>query len=428
MQTGDGMSSHHDVLIVGSGHAGAQAAIALRRLGFTGTVALAGEEAELPYERPPLSKEYLSGDRPFDRMLLRQAAFWPSADIALLAGRKAVHVDPPAHAVTFADGEVATYGRLVWAAGGDARRLSCHGHDLSGVHSVRSRADVDQLLRELPDVRHVAVVGGGFIGMEAAAVLTKLGRTVTLLEAQSRVLARVCGDEIARFYEAEHRAHGVDLRTGTTVASIEARDGERVGGVGLESGEVIACDMVIVGIGIVPAIEPLRAAGAARDGGVLVDRAARTSLADVYAVGDCAVRPSDFAQDGGPIRIESVQNAGVMALAAAADITGAVPDKEPVPWFWSNQFDLRMQTAGIATGHDRTAVRGDPSARSFAVAYFQGDRLLACDCVNAAKLFGQAKRMLADGAHLDAAIFANASRPIEEAIRSPSHTGHGASG
>jgi 3-phenylpropionate/trans-cinnamate dioxygenase ferredoxin reductase subunit len=251
-----------DVLIVGAGHGGAQAAIALRQRKFAGTIGLLGDEPELPYERPPLSKEYLAGDKAFDRILIRPAAFWVEREVTLLPGHRVASVDSSAHTVTITDGSTIGYRTLIWATGGAPRRLTCAGHDLRGVHGVRTRADVDQIMRELPAVERAIVVGGGYIGLEAAAVLTKLGKHVTVLEAAPRVLARVAGEPLSHFYEAEHRAHGVDLRTGVSVESIVGKDGSACG-VRLADGTILPGELVIVGIGIIPAVAPLGAAGAA---------------------------------------------------------------------------------------------------------------------------------------------------------------------
>jgi 3-phenylpropionate/trans-cinnamate dioxygenase ferredoxin reductase subunit len=223
------MSVRYNVLIVGTGHGGAQAAIALRQRGFTGTIGMAGEEPEIPYERPPLSKDYLAGDKEFDRILIRPATFWAERNVAMLTGQRIIAVDPVAHVVTSQDGERIGYDSLIWAAGGHARRLSCQGHDLTGVHAVRSRADVDRMITELVTTTRVVVIGGGYIGLEAAAVLSKLGKQVTVLEALPRVLARVAGEELSRFYESEHRAHGVDVRLDTLVESIEGMNGRASG-------------------------------------------------------------------------------------------------------------------------------------------------------------------------------------------------------
>ena len=304
-----------DVAIVGAGHAGAQAAIQLRQLGFAGTVGLIGAEPELPYERPPLSKEYLSGEKPFERMLIRPAAFWAERRVEIVAGTRIAAVDPATKRLSADDGRGVTYDTLIWAAGGTPRRLRCEGGDLGGVHVVRCRAEVDAIRAELPAARRIAVVGGGYVGLETAAVLRSLGKEVVLVEALGRLLARVAGADIGRFYEAEHRARGVDVRLGATVESIEGRNG-RAAAVRLTSGERIEADMVIVGIGIDAAVEPLLAAGAEGANGVDVDAFCRTNLPGIYAIGDCAAHENVFA-GGLRIRLESVQNAHDMAATAA---------------------------------------------------------------------------------------------------------------
>ncbi|MBV8972815.1 MAG: FAD-dependent oxidoreductase, partial [Sphingomonadaceae bacterium] len=253
--------TRYEVLIVGSGHAGAQAAIALRQGGFEGSLAIAGMEAELPYERPPLSKDYLAGEKSFERLLIRPANFWAERDVTMLQGRRIVSVDPAAKHVTTADGEAIGYGSLIWAAGGVPRRLACEGGDLAGVHTVRSRADVDRILAELPAAERAVVIGGGYIGLEAAAVMRRLGKRVCIVEALDRVLARVAGEMLSRFYEAEHRSHGVDVRLGATVSEIEG-EGGKARRVRLADGTSLAADLVVVGIGIEPAVAPLLAAGA----------------------------------------------------------------------------------------------------------------------------------------------------------------------
>ncbi|UAL11713.1 NAD(P)/FAD-dependent oxidoreductase [Caulobacter segnis] len=403
----------YDVVIVGGGHAGGQAAIALRQGGYAGSIALLSAEPEAPYERPPLSKDYLAGDKTFDRLLLRAEAFWSEREIALLLERTVVAVDPEAHTVTLADGEALAYGKLVWAAGGTPRRLPCAGHDLQGVHTVRTRADVDRMIAELPDVERVVVIGGGYIGLEAAAVLTKLGKPVVLLEALDRVLARVAGEPLSRFYEAEHRAHGVDLRLGARVDCLEG-EGGRVTGVRLAGGEVVAAQMVIVGIGIEPSVAPLLAAGAEGGNGVAVDGLCRTSLADVFAIGDCALHANRYA-DGAAIRLESVQNANDQASVAAAQIRGASPAPyDAVPWFWSNQYDLKLQTVGLSIGHDEAVVRGDPGARSFSVIYLRQGRVAALDCVNAVKDYVQGRKLVVDGARIAPADLADTAIPLKE--------------
>ena len=400
----DPVAPFFDTVIVGAGHAGAQAAIALRQAKFAGSIAVVGDEPELPYERPPLSKEYLSGDKPFERILIRPGAYWAERDIAMLTGRTVVAVDADAHCVTTDDGGTIGYRQLIWAAGGAPRRLSCAGHDLIGVHAVRTRADVDALTRELATTTRVAVVGGGYIGLEAAAVLTKLGKQVVVLEAQDRVLARVAGAPLSRFYEAEHRAHGVEVRLGVQVDGIVgdgSSGGGRVTGVRLHDGEIVGCDMVVVGIGILPAVAALRAAGAAGENGVDVDEYCRTSLSDIYAIGDCAAHRNAFAEHA-RIRVESVQNANDQANVAAKTIAGAPVPYHAVPWFWSNQYDLRLQTVGLSMGHDAVVVRGDPAQRSFSLVYLREGCVIALDCVNATRDYAQGRALVVAAARLDA--------------------------
>jgi 3-phenylpropionate/trans-cinnamate dioxygenase ferredoxin reductase subunit len=403
---------HFDALIVGAGHAGAQAAACLRQLGFGGSVALMGEEPDLPYERPPLSKDYLAGERSFDAILLRPVAYWATKDITLLLNQRAVSVDAGEHRVGTAGGESFSYGTLIWATGGHARRLTCSGHHLAGVHTVRTRADTDRMRAELAGVRHAVVIGGGYIGLEAAAVLTKFGKAVTVVEMQDRVLARVAGVPLSRFYEAEHRSHGVEILLNRAVECIEEVDG-RASGVRLADGAVLPADMVVVGIGIVPAVEPLRAAGASGANGVDVDAFCRTSLPDVYAIGDCAAHFNRYAA-GARVRLESVQNAADQAMIAAKSITGAPVPYDAVPWFWSNQYDLRLQTIGLSIGHDTTVLRGDPAGRSFSLVYLREGRVIALDCVNMSRDYVQGKALVVAGAQVDRAVLADSSTPLKQ--------------
>ncbi|WP_363182211.1 NAD(P)/FAD-dependent oxidoreductase [Sphingomonas quercus] len=402
------------MLIVGAGHGGAQAALALRQAKFAGSIAIVGDEPEPPYERPPLSKDYLAGDKPFERILIRPAGFWGERDVALLLGRRVTAIDPEARRVTTADGATIGYGRLIWAGGGAPRRLSCAGGDLAGVHAIRTRADVDRLIAELPATRRVVVVGGGYIGLEAAAVLTKSGKQVTLVEALDRVLARVAGPALSRFYEEEHRRHGVDLRLSAAVAGIEGADG-RATGVRLADGAVLPAEMVIVGIGIVPAVAPLLAAGAAGGDGVTVDDHCRTSLPDIFAVGDCAAHANRFA-DGAVIRLESVQNANDQATTAARFIAGQPQPYDAIPWFWSNQYDLRLQTVGLSGGHDAAVLRGDPATRAFSLVYLKEGRVIALDCVNATRDYVQGRALILGRVHPDPAALADAQVPLKSLV------------
>jgi 3-phenylpropionate/trans-cinnamate dioxygenase ferredoxin reductase component len=403
-----------DILIVGGGHGGAQAAIALRQAKFAGSIGIITDENELPYERPPLSKEYFSGDKAFERIMIRPAAFWADRDVTMLLGKRVESVEPNAKSVQSADGDVISYGQLIWATGGAPRRLLCDGGNLDGVHVVRNKSDVDAMLAQLDDVATVAIIGGGYIGLEAAAVLRKFGKKVVLLEAQDRVLARVAGEQLSHFYEAEHRAHGVDVRTGVNVEALTGEDGH-VTGVKLSDGEIIAAQMVIVGIGIIPATAALLSAGAACGNGVDVDEFCRTSLPDIFAIGDCAAHVNSFA--GGEImRVESVQNANDMASAVVKTIIGELTPYHAVPWFWSNQYDLKLQTVGLSTGFDNAVVRGDIAARSFSVIYLKHGKVIALDCVNMTKDYVQGKALVLGGAVIAPVILADTSKTLKDIL------------
>lgn len=408
------------VVIVGAGHGGAQAAIMLRQAGFAGEVTVIGDEPELPYERPPLSKDYLAGDKPFERLLIRPERFWQERDVTLRPGERVIAIDAEAHCVTTDTGMVIGYDRLIWAAGGRPRALPCPGGDSADVHCIRTRADVDRLVARLGEAERIAVIGGGYIGLEAAAVLVKLGKRVSLFEAQDRLLARVAGPALSAFYADQHRAHGVDLHLGAGVAAIETdpasgrMTGVRLTGADGAPGALIHADMAIVGIGIVPEVAPLLAAGADGDaGGVIVDERCRTSLADIFAIGDCAVAANRFA-GGARIRVESVQNANDQANVAARTICGEDAVYDAVPWFWSNQYDLKLQTVGLSLGHDAAVLRGDPASASFSVVYLKAGRVIALDCVNATKDYVQGRALVLAGARIDPGDLADASRPLKE--------------
>ena len=400
-----------DVVIVGAGHGGAQAAIVLRQQGFAGSILVIGDEPELPYERPPLSKDYLSGEKPFERLMIRPAAFWAERSITFRLGTRVTAVLPDKHLVETDGGATIGYGTLIWAGGGAPRKLTCPGADARGIHYVRTRADVDRKVDELSQVARVAVVGGGYIGLEAAAVLSKLGKQVTVIEAFDRVLARVAGEPLSRFFESEHRAHGVDIRLGATVVAIDAEAGVATG-VRLGDGDVVPCDLVVVGIGIIPAIAPLIAAGARAGNGVEVDGQCRTSLADIFAIGDCAAHANRYA-DGATIRLESVQNANDQATVAAKAIMGGADEYHAVPWFWSNQYDLKLQTVGLSIGYDHIVMRGDPATRSFSLVYLRKGRVIALDCVNMVKDYVAGRALVVGGISPDLGLLADPAVPLK---------------
>ncbi|MEL7444807.1 MAG: FAD-dependent oxidoreductase [Pseudomonadota bacterium] len=405
-----------DIVIVGTGHGGAQAAIALRQQGHEDSILMIGRDSVPPYERPPLSKEYLAGEKPFERIMIRPEKFWADKDIDLRLGQGVAEIDEMAHEVALSDGSRIGYRKLIWAGGGDPRRLPCPGANLKSVYYVRDKRDADAMMQALEHgAKKAVVIGGGYIGLEAAAVLRKLECAVTLIETLPRVLARVAGEELSRFYEKEHRDHGVEIRLETAVSEIVGDDGA-VSGVKLDNGEVIACDMVVAGIGIVPAVAPLISAGAAGSNGVDVDVFCRTTLDDVYAIGDCAAHANDFA-DKAVIRLESVQNANDMANTVARAIMGEKEPYHALPWFWSNQYDLKLQTAGLSLGYDETVVRGDPATRRFTIVYLKEGKPIAFDCVNAMKDYVQGRKLLEKGiGEVPRDILEDAETPLKELL------------
>ena len=390
------MTNKADILIVGAGQAGAYAAIALRHQGFSGTITMIGEEASLPYERPPLSKDYFTGEKSFERLLIRPQNFWAERQITLLTGQRVISVDSAAHHVTTDKGQMINYELCIWAAGGAPRHLTCAGATLPGVHTFRTRADADAILAQLKKTDRVVIVGGGYIGLESAAAMVKKGKKVTLLEVGNRVLARVAGESISHYFEQLHRANGVDLRVGVGIDQFVGT--HQVQGVRLATGESIPCEMAIVGIGIIPSVAPLLAAGAKGGNGVDVNSQCQTSLPDIYAIGDCALHHNRFA-NGAAIRLESVQNANDQAMVAAQSIIGKTVDYEAIPWFWSNQYDVKLQTIGLSIGYDETVVKGDPNSHSFTAFYLRNGQLIAADCVNAAKDFVQSRKLILEKAH-----------------------------
>jgi len=405
----------YDVLIVGSGHGGAQTAIALSKQGFSGSIGLLDRSRGLPYEKPPLSKDYLSGAKAFERILIRPEKFWQDRNIDLLGGANVESLDPLTKVISCSGGKEYGYDYLVWSAGGDPRRLSCGGSDLRGVHTLRCKEDVDALqigLKSGP--ARCTIIGGGYIGLEAAAVFRKLGHDVVLIEALDRVLSRVTGPEISRFVESEHTNKGAELRLGSAVNYI-AGDGGNVTGVALESGEVIPTDLVLVGIGINPCIGVLAEAGAQTNNGVMINEFCQTTLADIYAIGDCAAHISPFA-GGQRIRLESVQNANDMANVAVSAICGNFEPYHATPWFWSDQYDLKIQTVGLSAGYDDSVTRGDPTNRSFSVVYLKNGKVVALDCVNSMKDYVQGRKLVETGLLAAREDLADTSRQLKELL------------
>jgi 3-phenylpropionate/trans-cinnamate dioxygenase ferredoxin reductase subunit len=380
------------VLVIGAGQAAAQLAMSLRQGGFTERIVIIGDEPYLPYQRPPLSKKFLSERREPDVLFLRPEKFWRDQNVAFELGARVAAVEPTNRRVIFTDGRETDYGTLAFATGTSARMPPIPGLAEAGVHVVRRIEDVARLRPALDDARRVVIIGGGYIGLEVAAVVRGEGHEVLVLEALDRVLKRVTGPPISEFYTTYHRERGVDVRLGAKILGLE-RDGQSTV-VRLEPDERIAADLVLVAAGARANDEVARAAGIACEDGILVDEEARTSTPGVYAIGDCTRFPSR--RYGRRLRLESVQNAIDQAKAAAASILGAPQPYDPVPWFWSDQYDLKLQMAGLSDGYDDVTIVGDVAAKRFSVEYRRAGRLIAVDAVNDARAHMLSRRRIAE--------------------------------
>lgn len=375
------------VVVVGAGQAGASLVAKLRALGFEGKITLVGEEPVPPYQRPPLSKKYLTGEMNEERLYLRPESFYAEHDIDLRTDTQVTAVDIQSQTVTLGD-EALHYDDLVFATGSTPRRLpQAIGGGLEGVYTVRTLADVDLMAPEFREGARVLIVGGGYIGLEAAAVAASRGLNVTLVEMAPRILQRVACPETSDYFRALHSERGVVIREGTGLTRLTGEG--RVSGAVLSDGSELETDFVIVGVGIMPASSVAEAAGIKVDNGILTDDMGRTSAPNVWAAGDCATLP----YKGQVIRLESVQNAIDQAEAVAANIMGAEKAYLPYPWFWSDQYDISLQIAGLNTGYDRIVVRqGEGAPRSHW--YYQGDKFLAVDAMNDPRAYMVGKRLL----------------------------------
>jgi 3-phenylpropionate/trans-cinnamate dioxygenase ferredoxin reductase component len=404
--------SHQSIVIIGAGQAAAQAAISLRSGGFAGDVTILGEEPALPYQRPPLSKAYLSGAMSMERVTIRPSEAWVDDKIEVKTGVRVSAIDPTAHTITTEDGHSYSYSKLIIATGSRVRKLPCPGATLAGVHYLRTVADVDGLRGEVTDGKRLVVIGGGYIGLEVAAVARKAGMDVTILEAADRVLARVAPPAISSFFEGLHRDAGVTITTGAKVTAITGDT--HVTGVALADGSTIPADCVLVGIGIIPNAELARDAGLVAPDGVETDKDARTSDPDIFAIGDCASRPLVHYGDRRG-RLESVHNALEQGKIAAAAILGLPRPSEEAPWFWSDQYDVKLQIAGLSTGATQTILRGDQSAKRFAAFHLDADnRLLGVDAINAPPEFIVAKQVIARQGRLAPETLADMSISMKE--------------
>lgn len=389
------LSSAEKIVIIGGGQAGAQASFSLRQGGYEGAISIVCDEHAPPYQRPPLSKAFLKGEMPEERLYFKPAAWYEDNGVELMLGVTATKIDRSARQVHLGHGGVLDYDALILATGSRPRPLPLEGADLSGVFELRSLEDVERLAPQTIAGRSIVIVGAGYIGLEAAAVARQLGLNVTVLEMAPRVLARVTSPTISEFYEKTHRAEGVDIRCGAGLAALKGEDGKVTAAV-LNSGEELPADLVLVGIGILPNQELAAEAGVACENGIMVDRDARTNDPRIFAAGDCAHRP--LVHYGRSGRLESVHNAIEQGKLAAAAILSKPRPNEDTPWFWSDQYDIKLQIAGLSTGYDELVVRGDPDARKFAAFYLKEGKLIAVDAVNSAPEFMVAKKLIAAGA------------------------------
>ncbi|MEM7766992.1 MAG: FAD-dependent oxidoreductase [Pseudomonadota bacterium] len=406
------LTDSRKIVIVGGGQAAAQSAASLRLWGYTGDLTIVGDEAALPYQRPPLSKAYLKGEMGEERLYFKPNAWFAEHDVNMAVNTRATAIDRSERMLKLSDDGSLPYDALILSTGSRPRTLPVPGADLKGVHDLRTLADVDHLRPLMAEGRSIVIIGAGYIGLETAAVGAQLGLNVTVLEMADRVLARVTSPLISAFYHALHTRNGVDIRTGARVSGLIGNNTGHVTGVSLDDGETVAADLVLAGIGIVPNVELASDAGIACDDGILVDRDARTNDARIFAAGDCARRP--LVHYGRTGRLESVHNAIEQGKLAAAAITGQARPAEDVPWFWSDQYDVKLQIAGLSEGHDQVVVRGDPDSGRFAAFYLKQDALLAVDAVNAAPEFLASKKLIQMGANLARADLSDMSISMKQ--------------
>jgi len=410
------METHNGkLLIVGAGHAGSELAVAARQAGWAGRIVLLGDESAVPYQRPPLSKAYLLGTSDVEALALRPAAAYQAAGIELMQGARLETIDRAARTVALKDGTSLSYDKLALCTGGRPRPFVCQGIDgenpPDNLVYLRTLGDADRIRARLHPGAHLVVIGGGYVGLEVAASARGQGAHVTVIEAQPRVLARVAGAEVSRFYERVHSEAGVEILTGTGVDSV-ACEGRQIVAVNCSSGQSLKADLVVAGIGMLPNIEAAQQAGLAGPAGIPVDPFACTVDPDIVAAGDNTLQ--HHALYGREVRLESVPNALEQARAAASWLCGKPKPNHSVPWFWSDQYDLKLQMAGLSQGHDRCVLRGDPATRSFCAFYLQGERLLAIDAVNRPGDFMQARRALAHPVLVDAEQLGDEALPLKE--------------
>jgi 3-phenylpropionate/trans-cinnamate dioxygenase ferredoxin reductase subunit len=400
------------ILIIGGGQAGAQAIDTLRREGFGGRLVLVSDEPFLPYQRPPLSKKFLSGELAADRLPFRHQSFYDEHRVELKLGVRAVQLDLSARRVALANGEEIIYDRLLLCTGAVSRQLTCPGADLPGVHYLRGIGDVPKIQEGLKPGSRTVVIGGGYIGLETAATARKMGCTVTVLEMADRVMNRVVAANVSEYFAHEHRTQGVKLVCNTRVVRLEGTS--RVERVVCADGSSYETDLLVVGVGALANMELAAAAGLACENGIVVDEFCRTSDPAVFAAGDCTYHPS--LRYDMRVRLESVDNAFEQAKTAALNMLDKPTTHDRVPWFWSDQFDNKLLIVGLSQGHDQQVTRGDPATRSFTVCYLKGGELVAVEAVNHSKDYMAARKLIADRARPDLDKLANPQVALKETV------------
>jgi 3-phenylpropionate/trans-cinnamate dioxygenase ferredoxin reductase component len=396
------------IVIIGAGQSGAQAVATLRAEGFSGTLTMVGDETHAPYQRPPLSKAYLMGTMERDRLFLKPDAFYREAHCEMILGVGATKIDRGTKTVHLADGRTLSYDKLLIATGSRVRKIRCPGAELPGIHYLRGIDDVDALRNSFLPGRKLAIVGGGYIGLEVAAVAAKRGIDVTVFEAMDRLMARAVSVPISDFYEKVHRAAGVKLLLNTGVQAFEGND--KLEGVRAE-GKSYPADVALVGIGIIPNVELAKEAGLGCDDGIVVnEKSDVTGDPSVFAAGDCT---KHFGREGTALRLECVQNAIDHAKHAALGMLGKPSSYREVPWFWSDQYDLKLQIAGLAQPSDHLVVRGNPEARKFAIFHLRNGAIAAVEAVNAAPEYLVGKKLIADGTKVAPERLADTSIPMK---------------
>lgn len=400
------------VVIAGAGHAAGQVVASLRQKKFAGRIVLLGEESWLPYQRPPLSKKFLAGELSAERLYFKPKSFYDDPDIEIHLGTRITAIDCNNCSVTADDGNEFTYDKLVLALGSRPRPLPLPGVDLAGIHYLRGIDDVLSIQSEIQEGRRLVIVGAGYIGLEVAAVTTQLGLEVTVVEMEDRVMSRVVSPQLSEFYQREHLAHGVTLKLSTGTSGFSG-DGKLEYAL-LDNGEKLPADLAIIGVGIVPNVELASAAGLATENGIVVDDHCQTSDPNIFAVGDCTFHPNKVL--GRRLRLESVHNALEQAKTAASNICGEDVSYAQVPWFWSDQYDLKLQIAGLSQGYDEVVLRGDPQTRSFSCLYLRDGQLIAVDAVNRPKDFMQSKALIANHARIESQKLANMDIALKDMV------------